>query len=239
MKKIFFVFLLCWMSTLHAEPFLLAAGAGYKRPVTDLTRAYEASTGNRIDVFFGNMAQVSAQIKQSGKVAMILADQDFLQKFRGIDIAKTIVLGDGKLVLAYAKGKTLKQAQELSDPAWRRVAMPEPANATYGKAAQEFLVKSGLERQIRDKLMKVSTVPQVSAYLISGDVDAGFINLTDALGIRKQIGGYIEIDPASYSRIHITAAILKGWEGNAGVHAFATYLQSPSAHAILAMHGLQ
>lgn len=238
MKKILFSFLLLFVTALHAETFMLAAGAGYKRPLDELARQYESRSSNKVESFYGNMAQVMTQVKQSGKVALILADLDFLQKTKAVEFAGFMPLGDGKLVLAYAKDKTLKSPEALTDAAIARVAMPDQKNAIYGIATTEFLGKSGLASRIKDKLMVVATVPQVSAYLVSGDVDAGFINLTDALGIKDKIGGYLEIDPKSYGEIKIAGGIVKGWESNAAVKSFVEYLQTSAARAILQKYGL-
>lgn len=84
----------------------------------------------------------------------------------------------------------------------------------------------------------VANVPQVSAYLVSGEVDAGFINLTDALGVRERIGGFLEIDPALYDEVRIVAGVVEGRESLPGVEALAAYLASPEAQAILTRHGL-
>lgn len=222
----------------YAETMMLAAGAGYKRPVSELARGYEAASGNKIEEFYGNMAQVMTQVHQSGKVAIILADQDFLQKAKNISFAGILPLGDGKLVLAYAKGKTLKNPEALAEAAFGRIATPDTQNAIYGKAAEEFLAHSGLAGRVKSKLLMVATVPQVSAYLVSGEVDAGFINLTDAMGIQDKIGGYIEIDPSSYSHIKIVGGIVKGWEDQAAVKGFVNYLQTAPAQSILKKNGL-
>ena len=56
--------------------------------------------------------------------------------------------------------------------------------------------------------MILATVPQVSAYLIAGTVDAGFINITDALGIQdKIVAGFDEIPPALYDPPLIVLAV--------------------------------
>lgn len=87
-------------------------------------------------------------------------------------------------------------------------------------------------------MQAVFTVPQVSAYLVSGDVDAGFIDITDAIGIRDQIGGYLEIDPQLYSPIQIVAGVLAGHEHEAAVKAWAEFLSSGTARTIMIRYGL-
>ena len=57
--------------------------------------------------------------------------------------------------------------------------------------------------------MFVQTVPQVSSYLITGEADIGFINLTNALAIEDRIGGYILVDDKEYSDIMISLGVIK------------------------------
>ena len=238
MKKLLALLLLTLSTLSHAETLMIAAGAGYKRPTVELARGYESTTGNKVEEFYGNMAQVLTQARQSGKVALVLGDLDFLQKTTDVSFSNFLPLGDGKLVLAYAKGKTLKNPQALLDSTFTRIALPDTRNAVYGKAAEEYLSKSALASQLKAKLLVVSTVPQVSAYLVSAEVDAGFINITDALSIKDKIGGFIEIDPQSYGSIKIVAGIIKGREADPATKAFAEYLRTPLAHSILEKHGL-
>lgn len=89
-----------------------------------------------------------------------------------------------------------------------------------------------------DKLKVLQTVPQVSAYLVSGDLDAGLINKTDYIGIKEKVGGALEVDSKLYSPIKIIGVVLKGKEGEAEVRAMLEFLKSPEAREILRAHGL-
>lgn len=223
----------------QAEPPIVAAGAGYKRPVTELAQAFEARSGFKLEASFGNMAQVLALAAQSARVALILGDQAFLDAAPRLKGARLVPVGEGRLVLAWAKAAPAPaRAEALAEPAYARIALPDPTHAVYGKAATEFLQRSGLATTLKPRLMTVATVPQVSAYLVSGDVDAGFINLTDALGIRERIGGWLAVDPALYSPVRIVAAVVPEHEGDAEVQAFEAFLATPEAQALLRRHGL-
>lgn len=238
MKSILVVLLLALSSLLHAETLMIAAGAGYKPPVSALARGYEAASGNKVEEFYGNMAQVIAQARQSERVGLILGDLDFLQNVKEIRFTDFLPLGDGKLVLAYAKGKAMQFPATLADADFQRIAIPDTKNAIYGKAAKEFLENSGLSDRVKGKLLMVATVPQVSAYLVSGEVDAGFINISDELGIHDKIGGYLEIDPKSYSPIKIVGGVVEGWGTKAEVRGFIEYLKTAPAQGILKKFGL-
>ncbi|GAB3386677.1 molybdate ABC transporter substrate-binding protein [Azotobacter armeniacus] len=221
-----------------AESLTIAAGAGYKRPVGELAAAFERRSGIRIEPFFGNMGQVLAQARQSDKVALVFGDQAFLEGAGQIAFARYLPAGRGRLVLAWPTGWTLAKPEDLVDPTFARIALPDERQAVYGKAASQFLARSGLAQRLEGRLLMVANVPQVSAYLVSGEVDAGFVNLTDALGVRERIGGFVEIDPALHDEIRIVAGVVEGRESLPGVKALAEYLASPEARAILTRHGL-
>ena len=123
------------------------------------------------------------------------------------------------------------------------ITLPNPKQAIYGRAAKQWLEAKGLWAPLQDKLKIVQTVPQVSAYLTTGQIDAGFMNLTEALAVKRQLGGYIELQPGadSYAPIDIVAAFpAQGAQhGTAASRArFLQFLQSPDAHAILRKAGL-
>ncbi|MCK9261599.1 MAG: molybdate ABC transporter substrate-binding protein [Azoarcus sp.] len=221
-----------------AEMLTIAAGAGYRRPITELAAAFERTSGIRVASFFGNMGQVFAQAGQSDQVAVVFGDQAFLQRADTVRFGRMLDAGRGRLVLAWPKGRRLNRVEDIDAADVGRIAMPDARHAIYGKAAAEFLEHSGLIGKVADRLLTVATVPQVSAYLVSGEVDAGFINLTDALGVKERIGGFIEIDPSLYGEIRIVGGVVEGREALPGVSAFGVFLDTAEARAILGRHGL-
>ncbi len=186
-----------------AEPLILAAGTGYKRPLSQIIQAYETSGGAKMDQIYGNMSQVMMQAKASGNIAFIVGEEAFLKTSSGLEFASFHPIGEGVLVIAYGKKLTLQQPEDLLKPAVARIAIPDEKHAIYGKAGKEFLQNTKLLAKIENKLLVVSTLPQVSAYLISGEVEAGFINVTDALYIKDRIGGYLTPDRSTYNPIKL------------------------------------
>ncbi|OLN25299.1 Molybdenum ABC transporter, periplasmic molybdenum-binding protein ModA [Desulfovibrio sp. DV] len=220
-----------------AEPLTIAAGAGYKKPVTELAKAFETASGMKTELIFGNMGQVATQAKSSGAVDVIVGEKGFLESM-GLPIDSLSPLGRGVLVVAWPKGNGLAAPADIAKPSVARLAMPDPAKAIYGKAASQYLEKSGLDKVVAGKLLVVATVPQVTAYLQSGEVDAGFVNRTDVLDAGASIGGFLEIDPSQYAPIEIVAVSLGGAKNTAGAKAFAAFLTSPEARGIIGRHGL-
>ncbi|SNR89293.1 molybdate transport system substrate-binding protein [Humidesulfovibrio mexicanus] len=230
------LFVLCAAALVRAETLTVASGAGYKRLVTDLATAYEAKSGKKLELIFGNMGQVIAQAKASGKVSMIIGEQSFLKK-SGVPLASFTELGKGALVVAWPKGKSMSGLGDLAKPEVKRVAMPDAAKAIYGVAGMEALERAGLSDAIKGKLLVVATVPQVMTYVVSGEVDAGLANLTDVQGQSDKIGGYFVVDRSQYSPISIGAGVLAGQE-SAEVAAFVAFLNSAKGRELARKHGL-
>lgn len=232
------VLLFVYQMSAFAEPLILAAGAGYKRPLSEIIQAYESSSGDKIDQIYGNMGQIMMQAKAGGKTAFVVGDEAFL-KSSGIDFESFHQLGEGALVIAFGKKVKLDEPKDLLKPEVVKVAMPDEKHAIYGKAAKEFLNKTDLMKEIEKKLLVVATVPQVSAYLISGDVEAGFINLTDALYIKEKIGGYITPDRSTYSPIKLTLGVIKGYENESTTKRFLNFLnEDPKVKEIIKKAGM-
>jgi molybdate transport system substrate-binding protein len=238
MKRLALALLLvfCLAAPSFAGELTIASGAGYKRLVTELAAVYEAKTGRKLDLIFGNMGQVIGQAKVSGKVSVIIGEQAFLKQ-SGLPMASFTEIGRGTLVLAWPKGRTLKGLADLAQPDIKRVAMPDPAKAIYGIAGKAALASAGLEAKVKDKLLVVATVPQVMTYVVTGEVDAGLANLTDAMGQTAQIGGYLAVDHALYPPISIGAAVLEG-QASADTAAFTAFLASPQGRELAKKHGL-
>ncbi|MFD2112600.1 molybdate ABC transporter substrate-binding protein [Thiorhodococcus fuscus] len=235
MRLITLTLVLLFAVPVWADSLLIAAGAGYKKPLVEIYAAFEASSGTRVEAAFGNMQQVMAQARDSGRVDLVVGERGFLEK-TGL-FGRYVELGTGRLVLAYGP-KALGGYRDLADPSVERIALPDPGKAIYGKAATQFLERSGLMPEVKDRLMVVATVPQVSAYLIAGTVDAGFINITDALGIQDRIAGYEELPLELYDPPRIVLAFPKDRAASESASAFEAFLGSDRARGILARYGL-
>ena len=222
-----------------ADSFLLAAGAGYKRPVAEIIKLYEQKRGSKIEQIYGNMGQIIMQAQAVPGMALIVGDEEFLKKASGIEFSDFQPLGEGILAIAYTKKVSLSGPEDIAKPDVMKIALPDEKNAIYGKAGKEFLVNSKLFDKVESRLITVSTVPQVSAYLVAGEVEAGILNLTDALFIKDKLGGYLTPDKSLYSPIRIVIGIVKGYDQKKQVVEFLNFLKaSPEVTEILKKYGI-
>ncbi len=239
MKKLFcalFIFLAA-ASQAWAEP-AVTTGAGYMPMVKELAAAYRDAGGGKIqEAYGGNLGQMLAQVEAGSGVNIVISDKGTLLASKSkVKFAKMQPLGLTVLVLAWRKGLDLASPKDLLSDSVKSVAYPDPKAAIYGRAAAKYLETTGLGAKISSKVRQVSTVPQVFSYLVSGEMDAGFVNRTAARAGAQKIGGSMEI-PSGYPPIEMTAAAVAGGEKDAA--PFMDFLKTDRARAILKKHGVQ
>ncbi|WP_319543285.1 molybdate ABC transporter substrate-binding protein [uncultured Pseudodesulfovibrio sp.] len=226
---------ICMATAALAENAVLASGAGYKKMVNALNTEYMKQTGRTVDLLFGNMARVTTLAKQSGNVDIVIGDATFLKKAQ-LPLEGSQELGQGKLVLAFAKSGSFSTVKDLDKAG--RIALPDTQKAIYGKAARQFLQSTKRLPDIKPRLVEVATIPQVFSYLTTNEVDMGFMNLTHTLNVADKLGGYIIIDQKDYSPIVILAALLKDSRRMEQARDFLRFLKTPEARTIMQDNGL-
>lgn len=209
----------------------LAAAAGYRRPLTELASAYASKSGNQILQIYGHVGQVIAQAQQSDQISLVCGDKAGLDGAKGLSFGSWVSLG------AYRKGITLSSAEDVAETSLKRIGIPDQANAIYGKAGRQFLDRAGLAAAVDTRLVPVAMVPQVTSYLATGELDAGFINATDAIGAGDTIGGFVKVDPGRYDAVDVACGVRAG-EVPVALSGFLTFLATAEAHTILGRYGL-
>jgi len=237
MRRLLLLFTLAGTLLSASQEIKIAAAAGYKKPLQEIIKAYHKDGGTPVNAIFGNVRQISVQAKHTD-ISLLIGDRSYLRDRSGLAFDGFTHLGSGKLVLAYPKKSTLTDYSELADRKVRSIAVAKPSKAIYGIAADQFLQQSRLYDTVQKKLRVVATVPQITAYLVANEIDAGLINLTAALSHEKELGGYILIPQQYYEKIDIVAGRLPECSSNSGCSRFLEYLQGERAKEIFRRHGL-
>ncbi len=227
-------------TVLSARPVMVASVAGYKKPVTEIMNLFEKKSGIKTNGLFGNHRMVVEQAKQSGEVNLVVADRKILEEMsQSLQFTAKTQLGEGVLVLAFRKGAYLGNPEDVATDRVKSLFMPQNIKTIYGTAGFETLKSYGYSEKLKGKITEVATMPQIIQYLNTGEADAGFVNLTEAMANRDRLGGFIIIPAQKYNRIIIEAAVLKGSEKNPETVKFMDFLKTPEARAILQKHGLK
>ena len=148
------------------------------------------------------------------------------------------VIEVGRLTLVAARGVPLKEAQDLKDARFRRIGVPDRRQAVYGRAAFTCMQRLGLLDVLTPKLLEVATVPQVGAYLATGEVDAGFVNKTEAQALKARVGDALEMPLSCHDPIRLSVGVVRGRADTPAARAFLDFVQGAPARAVLQRHGL-
>lgn len=240
MKNTLRTFTLAALSTLFITPafaadITVATAAGYRKPMNEIYTAFTDATGIKVESAFGNIKQIEAQARQNPDIQMLIGDWDFIKPMGFSE--KHQQLGQGKLILVGPKGSTLTSIDDLKAENIQRVAIGDRKSTIYGKAAIECLTAHKMLNNIDVKLMQVSTLPQVSTYVLTNEVDAGFVSLSEALAHADKFATPIEMSQSCYRPIDLSIVAIDGRDSVEG-KALLEFLASDSTKVILKRHGL-
>ncbi len=232
-------FIILSISPVFAEELSVATTAGYMNMVKELCSEYKEVSGNKVqEMYGGNLGQQLAQIESGSGVNVIIADRGTLDAVKtNVKFGHYEPLGQTVLVLAWRRGLSLSSPDSLCRDEIMSVCYPDPKAAIYGRAAVNDLKSSGIGEKISDKLFQVSTVPQVFSYLVSKEMDAGFVNRVAVCTGSDKIGGYIEIE-SGYPPINMTAATVMGFHTDPEVKVFLDFLKTKKGRDIMKKYGV-
>ena len=153
-----------------------------------------------------------------------------------LNITKFERIGRGTLVLVTPKNIKINDVSEIEK--FDKIAMPDPKKAIYGIRTNEFLQNAKMDA-VKDKILAVAGVPQVVAYVINGEVQAGFINSTEAVAKKDEFGSIIYIDESLYSPAFIGIARLSACGDEALCEKVMKEFQSDRSKEIFSKFGLK
>lgn len=215
------------------ETITIAAGAGYKKMTLELLESFDKK--DKINSVFGNMRQITTQALNHD-ISLLIGDKKFFNKINEFKDKKSEKIGSGKLVLIVKKGTNLSNLKDLEKDNIQKISIPDAKKAVYGLAASQAI--SNLNLNIKDKLLYVATVPQSASYVVSGEVDVGFVNSSEALSIKDKIEQILTVKSELYSEISIVALKLDSCDKSAICKDFVEYLKSKRAKEIILKYGL-
>ena len=233
MKKIAFILALAASVSFCADQLIIAAGGGYKKPVSAVIENLKKE-GMDVAGSFANLGQLVIQSREN-KISFIVGDEAFLKK-SDLNITKFERIGRGTLVLVTPKNIKINDVSEIEK--FDKIAMPDPKKAIYGIRTNEFLQNAKMDA-VKDKILAVAGVPQVVAYVINGEVQAGFINSTEAVAKKDEFGSIIYIDESIYSPAYIGIARLSARSEQALCEKVMEEFKSDRSKEIFSKFGLK
>lgn len=175
----------------------IGVAANFLSTATEVARAFEESTGQRVELAPGSSGQLVSQIEQGAPFHVFLsADSERPRRLEERTLAvagSRFTYAEGRLALLCSP-KVRASCKGLLGADWKangpiaefllersRVALAEPRIAPYGAAAISVLESLGIRPQLSQRLIVGQSVAQTYQHVMSSSVDVGFVALSQVL----------------------------------------------------------
>lgn len=223
----------------QTAPLLVAAASSLQPAFGEMQKAFTAKTGRQVTLNYGATGNLAKQIENGAPIDVFAAaDTGYVD---GLE-AKGFIMPDSKAV--YAVGRLMlatqdglkvpvNRVEDLTRPEIKRVAIADPVNAPYGRAAKEVLVKLGLWSAVEPKLVYGDNVQATLQFVQTGNAEAGLVALSLAHVPEVTV---VSIPDSLYQPLRQSLAIVQGTPHPQLAHQFATLVTGPRGRAVLERH---
>jgi molybdate transport system substrate-binding protein len=213
---------------------------------TDIAREFEAAhPGTKVELNLASSGTLRTQIESGAPVDVFASssesDMDLLSEKGLIEessrkdfAANTIVM----VVPEKNSSETPKSLEDLTAGSIEKIAIGNPETTTIGKYVKPVLESAGIWDEIESKVILGETVKQVLTYVETGEVDAGFVFLTDAESGQKDLHEIAFTVPVNES-ITYPIAVVNESANKEGAQEFVDFVTGTRGQEILAEYGFK
>jgi len=174
-------------ATTAPEVITVSAASSLTEAFTNISSQFEKENpGTNVSLNFGGSGSLRMQI-EGGAPVDVFASAD--EKQMNILGNKSLIVNSSRkdfahnsLVLIVPENSTLNitNIKDLNDPKVQKISIGNPDTVPVGEYTSLALTEAGLWSQLKDKMVLAENVKQVLVYVEGGDVEAGFVYITDA-----------------------------------------------------------
>lgn len=219
----------------------ISAAASLKEAMADLETAY-ASKNPEVSfvINYGSSGSLQQQIEQGAPCDLFISAGE--KQMTALEEEGLLLEGTNKdlvvnsLVLVTSNDSEITSIDNLTSSAVSKIALGEPSSVPAGKYAEETLTSLAIKDNLSDKLVFAKDVKEVLAWTASGNADAGFVYLSDALSSNsvKIVG---TISEEYHSPITYPVAVIKDSNDSDAAKEFEDFLFTEEAQEIFAKYG--
>lgn len=231
------------LSGAQAQTLRIAAASDLREAAPELIAAFApGEAGAGIELVLGSSGKLANQIRQGAPFDVLMsADIAYPRALaqEGLSASPVQPYARGRLVLWSTRpdARTLSWAA-LTQPEITHIAIANPRHAPYGERAQQALQAVGLWDALQAKLVLGESVSHAAQFVQSGHAQVGLIARSLALSpTLARLGDYTLVPEALHTPLEQALVVTAHAAGNARAQAWARFMQSPAAQAVLARHG--
>lgn len=221
----------------------VAAAANFVYALEALNNEFNrVEPGVIVTTTIGSSGSLFAQLRNGAPFDVFLsADTEFPDRVVDAHLGESSTLrvfATGRLVMwtIHPDIRLGALAETIRGPRVRKVAIAQPRNAPYGRAAQAALEHAGVWAEAQSKLVVGESISQTAQFVETGNADVGLVAMSLVLAPKlTQKGQWREISPADYKDVSLAHAgvLTKRGAANPAAKRFLDFLQSDVAKKIL------
>jgi molybdate transport system substrate-binding protein len=195
------------------KPITVSAAISLTDALTAVAEAY-ARTGGTVRFNFGASNVLARQIVSGAPVDLFVsADEAQMDVVAAAGLLKNgsrVDLLRNQLAVAVPsdRPRTFKSIREIADPAFKRIAIGDPAAVPAGVYAKQYLEKEGLWTAVQSRIVPTGRVRAAVAAVESGAADAAIVYHTDVrVALKATVAWVVPADRGP--RIVYPAAIVR------------------------------
>src|SRR5687767_8530967 len=219
---------------------LVSAASSLTEVMQRIAAAYQARTGTRVVLNLGASNTLARQIAAGAPVDLFIsADETQMDAVRADIVAATRVdLLANQLAVAVPadRPRPVRSARDLADPAFKRIALGDPAAVPAGVYARQYLERAGVWPLIQPKVIPAGSVRLALAAVENGAADAAIVYRTDVAAARgARLAFVVPADAAP--RIAYPAAVIRSAPHAAAATRLLTFLRGREAAEVFRRAG--
>lgn len=216
------------------SPITVSAAVSLTDALTAIGTDYASAGRGTVRFNFGASNVLARQIASGAPVDLFIsADQAQMDTIARagmvLDGSRVDLLSNQLAVIVPSdRPRTFKSVRDIADPAFKRIAIGDPAAVPAGVYAKQYLEKEGLWSAIEPRIVPAGSVRAALAAVESGGADAAIVYRTDARTALRATVAWV-VPAAAGPRILYPAAIVQGSRNAAEARRFLDYLRGPDA----------
>ena len=232
-------------TTAVPEVITVSAAASLTEAFTDIASKFEKENlGTDVNLNFGGSGNLRMQIEGGAPVDVFASADEGQMNTLGnetlIDNSSRKDFAHNSLVLIVPEASTLNitSIKDLADPKIKKIIMGNPDTVPVGNYSRTTLTEAGLWSQLKDegKLVFTEDVKQVLVYMKEGEVDAGFVYMTDAKTAQPGTIKIVANVPVSIP-VNYPIAVVSSSEHKEEAQKFLDFVTGEEGQTILKKYG--
>src|SRR5215204_4419360 len=225
-----------------ANPITVSAAVSLTDALSAIAKEYANAGRGSVRFNFGASNILARQIVMGAPVDLfvsadeaqmdVVAREGLLQEGSRVDL-----LGNQLAVVVPSdRPRTFASIAEIAGPAFRRIAIGDPAAVPAGVYARQYLEKEGLWPSVSSRIVPLGSVRAALTAVESGAADAAIVYRTDArVSLRATVAWVVAADRGP--RIVYPAAIVRSSTHPTEAQRFLDFLRSCAAARIFERGG--